>query len=668
MRAPLLLLGGIVVLSLAVARALSCVCSPVECDVLTDEDCPGGLTWDPCRCCKVCARVEGEPCGGLFGFSGSCAVGLQCVIVNLLPRSREMDEGVCTNDLYNSGDTVPGSNVAVDGTSFGESTRADREQVGEGKESGRNDGDDGGWQNDERATLSTRIAGWTGAVHFCPQDSVPNENGDGCKCADCPPRKCRPGQRPVPVNGAFSGIPGNCCPRYDCVLSDHHHRTESSCPEDSILTDDGTCKCVPTCPPPKCRSGQRPVEVRAAKPETPGSCCPLHDCRSPDLISWAKPEEKPQNCIHEGVSRKLGEEWKQNDCATCICNEDGTASCQTTMCKSCENAIPPDPGECCPHCPPPTNSTFDHHHPDEPCKTSLDDCEMKCYHGFRTDENHCPVCECADDLEVDAVPDVLPEDYKVCPELLHCELNCDLLKDEDGCSVCACQTPSLPPRYPAAVNDTALNPASTGRSVCPELKCNLHCEQGLLMDENDCTLCECKPPTTGCPSLLGCRKRCNFGYKTNKRGCPICRCRATCMDHLNETHAEGSIWHPNSCTTCICEAGGRLNCKETICSVACGNPLPPKSGTCCPMCPITTIKENETVNQITSRGWGTVPITLIVVLALLCLLLIIHIVRSRFRGRLSPSEASYVSSPPQYYKCVPVYDTPVHRNEKIVPL
>ncbi|KAF7409810.1 hypothetical protein HZH68_004191 [Vespula germanica] len=96
MRASLLLLGGIiVVLSIAVARALSCVCSPLECDVLTDEDCPGGLTWDPCRCCKVCARVEGEPCGGLFGFSGSCAVGLQCVIKNLLPHTREVDEGVC---------------------------------------------------------------------------------------------------------------------------------------------------------------------------------------------------------------------------------------------------------------------------------------------------------------------------------------------------------------------------------------------------------------------------------------------------------------------------------------------------------------------------------------------------------------------------------------------
>lgn len=49
MKAPLILFGGIIVLSLAVARALSCVCSPLECDILTEEDCPGGLTWDPCK-------------------------------------------------------------------------------------------------------------------------------------------------------------------------------------------------------------------------------------------------------------------------------------------------------------------------------------------------------------------------------------------------------------------------------------------------------------------------------------------------------------------------------------------------------------------------------------------------------------------------------------------
>lgn len=119
------------------------------------------------------------------------------------------------------------------------------------------------------------------------------------------------------------------------------------------------------------------------------------------------------------------------------------------------------------------------------------------------------------------MPDVLPEDYKVCPDLPHCGLNCDLLKDEDGCSVCACQTPVS--SRPTA-NDTSHldhQRADTDGNVCPELKCNLHCEQGLLMDENDCTFCECKPSTAGCPPLLGCRKRCSFGYKTNKRGCPV---------------------------------------------------------------------------------------------------------------------------------------------------
>ncbi|XP_058788892.1 uncharacterized protein LOC131662913 [Phymastichus coffea] len=98
MRVPLWLLGGVAVLSLAVARALSCICSPLECDPLGGDDCPGGLTWDPCKCCKVCARLEGEPCGGLFGFSGRCALGLQCVIKNLVPHPRDsaLDEGVCT--------------------------------------------------------------------------------------------------------------------------------------------------------------------------------------------------------------------------------------------------------------------------------------------------------------------------------------------------------------------------------------------------------------------------------------------------------------------------------------------------------------------------------------------------------------------------------------------
>ncbi|KAF4520741.1 hypothetical protein B566_EDAN004861 [Ephemera danica] len=55
-----------------------CVCSPAECEQLTDSDCPAGsgLVWDPCGCCKLCSRLEFEACGGPDGFHGSCAQGL----------------------------------------------------------------------------------------------------------------------------------------------------------------------------------------------------------------------------------------------------------------------------------------------------------------------------------------------------------------------------------------------------------------------------------------------------------------------------------------------------------------------------------------------------------------------------------------------------------------
>uniref|UniRef100_A0A453YZN5 Uncharacterized protein n=2 Tax=gambiae species complex TaxID=44542 RepID=A0A453YZN5_ANOGA len=41
---------------------LKCVCNPDECDIIRPEDCPGKgyIVWDPCKCCKVCARTLGE--------------------------------------------------------------------------------------------------------------------------------------------------------------------------------------------------------------------------------------------------------------------------------------------------------------------------------------------------------------------------------------------------------------------------------------------------------------------------------------------------------------------------------------------------------------------------------------------------------------------------------
>lgn len=79
------------------ANRLSCVCSLAECENVNESDCPNGAgtVWDSCKCCRVCARVENEPCGGPFGFSGSCAAGLECVNLNFLDKNAA---GVCTRE------------------------------------------------------------------------------------------------------------------------------------------------------------------------------------------------------------------------------------------------------------------------------------------------------------------------------------------------------------------------------------------------------------------------------------------------------------------------------------------------------------------------------------------------------------------------------------------
>ncbi|KAG8227903.1 hypothetical protein J437_LFUL006350 [Ladona fulva] len=91
------------VLLAARATALSCVCTPSECEEVLEWECPGGgVVWDACGCCRVCARVEDEPCGGPDGFHGSCAPGLHCVLdpSQLLPQRAQRGEarGTCKRE------------------------------------------------------------------------------------------------------------------------------------------------------------------------------------------------------------------------------------------------------------------------------------------------------------------------------------------------------------------------------------------------------------------------------------------------------------------------------------------------------------------------------------------------------------------------------------------
>lgn len=41
--------------------------------------CKGGVTTGVCGCCPVCARTEGETCGGTWDYLGKCDEGLVCV-------------------------------------------------------------------------------------------------------------------------------------------------------------------------------------------------------------------------------------------------------------------------------------------------------------------------------------------------------------------------------------------------------------------------------------------------------------------------------------------------------------------------------------------------------------------------------------------------------------
>uniref|UniRef100_A0A1A9V572 IGFBP N-terminal domain-containing protein n=1 Tax=Glossina austeni TaxID=7395 RepID=A0A1A9V572_GLOAU len=78
-------------------NGLKCYCNPKECDVIRSLDCPGKgmMLWDPCKCCRICAKTLGETCGGPGEFSGQCESPLQCVIK--LPISNGL--GVCMGKL-----------------------------------------------------------------------------------------------------------------------------------------------------------------------------------------------------------------------------------------------------------------------------------------------------------------------------------------------------------------------------------------------------------------------------------------------------------------------------------------------------------------------------------------------------------------------------------------
>ena len=71
-----LVISDILTMNSAILRCLPCNRS--RCVPLNELNCKGGLVKDVCGCCVICAKLNGEKCGGPWHEYGTCDYGLTC--------------------------------------------------------------------------------------------------------------------------------------------------------------------------------------------------------------------------------------------------------------------------------------------------------------------------------------------------------------------------------------------------------------------------------------------------------------------------------------------------------------------------------------------------------------------------------------------------------------
>ncbi|XP_063253525.1 von Willebrand factor C and EGF domain-containing protein isoform X3 [Prinia subflava] len=214
----------------------------------------------------------------------------------------------------------------------------------------------------------------------CPPGSCPSPSpADCCSCNPAPllplfPEKCNFRGRTY-AHGARFSLDGDDC-------------TTCICQEGEV-----ECSFTP-CPTLDCPQHQRHLG--------PGQCCST--CRDPPA---------PAGCFLDdnGVEFPVGQIWSPGDpCELCICQADGSVSCQHTDCvETCPYPIR-IPGQCCPDCSAgctymgrtfSNNETF----PSalDPCLSCICllgsvacsplECAIVCSYPFHPEGRCCPVCE-----------------------------------------------------------------------------------------------------------------------------------------------------------------------------------------------------------------------------------------------------------------------------------
>uniref|UniRef100_A0A8C2ZCD0 IGFBP N-terminal domain-containing protein n=1 Tax=Cyclopterus lumpus TaxID=8103 RepID=A0A8C2ZCD0_CYCLU len=96
-------------------QALHCPpCERIHCSTrrALKLQCKGGVTTGVCGCCPVCARAEGENCGGTWDYLGKCDEGLVCVY----QEATAVSKGLCK-----AGEIMGSWHIDISNNGFGRS-------------------------------------------------------------------------------------------------------------------------------------------------------------------------------------------------------------------------------------------------------------------------------------------------------------------------------------------------------------------------------------------------------------------------------------------------------------------------------------------------------------------------------------------------------------------
>ncbi|XP_033101127.1 cysteine-rich motor neuron 1 protein-like isoform X2 [Anneissia japonica] len=573
--------SGIVLLTISLSL-LSRLSFGLSCEPCYERECvrpicKGGLVFDVCNCCPVCAKIEGEKCGGPWGLFGTCDDGLHCkggrFFGDHVKEGVEDDLGVCTAlELErSSGDHEDCVQTLFSGCNIRNGVCQCDNDVLEC---------DNPFAYANYALCQDalwRIASENGALGpagsippsallredtskdcsnikcvivnvACPNDSITViPPSDPTKCCD-PPRSCRcdtsrcddiicaGGYEKVLVS-AGDGHPGTCCDHFQCrPLNCSNVECPPSlprlCPVNSRYISGGVsadgccllpsrCECASElCVMPTCEEGYE-LRLIAEGQGDPDNCCPVYKCINQSI---------KDGCTYQGIPYRHRETWQPETCRRCEC-WNGISRCMPIP--DCQDfTIPPtilkalcevDEG-LYEH-----GDEWDH----DDCTTCRcvqgkvqctgASCAITCMNAKKIPGVCCPVCDEPDIITVPSLP---------CPQL-NCSLDCPhgFTKDNEGCPLCNC----------AAVS-------------CPELSdCPLHCANGLAEDSQGCRICSCKSDPAKCSPVNTCSKYCIYGFQNDRWGCPRCKCKR-CPDLTDCTLQcpNGFKKNDRGCNICRC--------------------------------------------------------------------------------------------------------------------